>query len=173
MLNIGDGNFSGLISGAGGIVRVSTFRRTTLGDRQDHSLRRQHLYRRHDDLGRHAAARQWRHHRDDRRQCRRQWDAGLQPLRTATHSPVSISGTGGCAQIGTGTTILTANNTYTGGTTISAGTLQLGNGGTTGSIVGNVVDNGALAFNRSDAYAFAGPISGSGSLPQIGTGTTI
>ena len=48
-------------------------------------------------------------------------------------------------QIGAGTTILTGNNTYTGGTTISAGTLQLGNGGTTGSIVGNVIDNGTLA----------------------------
>ena len=50
-----------------------------------------------------------------------------------------------------GTTVLTANNTYTGGTTISGGTLQLGNGGATGAIVGNVTNNGALAFNRSDA----------------------
>ena len=38
--------------------------------------------------------------------------------------------------------ILTGANTYTGGTTITAGTLQLGNGGTTGSIAGNVVNNG-------------------------------
>ena len=52
--------------------------------------------------------------------------------------------------VGAGTTILTGDNTYTGGTTISAGTLQLGNGGTTGSIAGNIVDNGALVFNRSD-----------------------
>ena len=27
---------------------------------------------------------------------------------------------------------------------------RLGNGGTTGSITGNVIDNGTLAFNRSD-----------------------
>jgi hypothetical protein len=39
---------------------------------------------------------------------------------------------------------LTDNNTYTGGTTITGGTLQLGNGGTSGSIVGNVVDNMGL-----------------------------
>src|SRR5947199_3875037 len=48
---------------------------------------------------------------------------------------------GSVVQNGTGTTILTANNTYTAGTTINAGTLQLGNGGTTGSVLGNVVDN--------------------------------
>ena len=49
-----------------------------------------------------------------------------------------------------GTLILSAANTYTGGTTISAGTLQLGNGGATGSIVGDVTDNGTLAFDRTD-----------------------
>lgn len=85
----------------------------------------------------------------------------------------AISGTGALNQIGSGTTILTADNTYTGGTTISAGTLQLGNGGTTGSIVGNVTDNGALAFDHSDNVTFAGTISGSGALNQIGSGTTI
>ena len=84
-----------------------------------------------------------------------------------------ISGTGSVTQIGTGTTILSGNNTYTGGTTISAGTLQIGNGGTTGSIVGNVIDNANLAFDRSDALIFAGDISGTGSVTQIGTGTTI
>ena len=87
--------------------------------------------------------------------------------------PGVISGTGSVSQIGTGTTILTAANTYTGGTTISAGTLQLGNGGTTGSIVGNVTDNGTLAFDRSDSVTFPGVISGTGSVSQIGTGTTI
>jgi outer membrane autotransporter protein len=84
-----------------------------------------------------------------------------------------ISGGGVVNQIGTGTTILTADNTYTGGTTISAGALQLGNGGTTGSILGNVVDNGVLAFNRSDTMTLAGQISGSGVVNQIGTGTTV
>ena len=51
-----------------------------------------------------------------------------------------ISGTGAFKQSARGTIVLTADNSYTGGTTISAGTLQLGNGGTTGSIVGNVVE---------------------------------
>ena len=62
-----------------------------------------------------------------------------------------ISGTGALVQFGTGTSILTATNTYSGGTTISAGTLQLGNAGITGSIVGNIADNGVLQFNRTDA----------------------
>ena len=84
-----------------------------------------------------------------------------------------VGGTGSFTQAGTGTTILTQNENYTGGTTISAGTLQLGNGGTTGSILGNVTDDGTLAFNRSNMYTFAGIISGTGSLSQIGNGTTV
>jgi len=84
-----------------------------------------------------------------------------------------IVGTGSLRQAGTGTTVLTGTNSYTGGTTIDAGTLQLGNGGTTGSIVGDVVDNGVLVFNRSDLVNFAGTISGSGTVRQIGAGTTV
>jgi len=85
----------------------------------------------------------------------------------------TVSGTGTLEQIGSGTTILTADNTYSGGTTISDGTLQLGEGGTSGSIVGDVVDDGTLVFNRSDVYTFDGTISGTGSLSQIGSGTTV
>jgi outer membrane autotransporter protein len=46
--------------------------------------------------------------------------------------------------------------------------LQIGNGGTTGSITGDVADNGTLAFNRSDAVSFAGTISGGGTVIQAG-----
>ena len=83
-----------------------------------------------------------------------------------------ISGTGAVQQNGTGTTVLTAANSYSGGTTINAGTLQLGNGGTSGSITGDVTNNGTLAFNRSDAFTFGGLISGSGAVNQIGSGVT-
>ncbi|WP_337244103.1 autotransporter-associated beta strand repeat-containing protein [Luteimonas sp. gir] len=84
----------------------------------------------------------------------------------------TISGTGKVTQAGTGTTTLTADNTYTGGTTISAGTLQLGNGGTTGGVVGNIVNDGALVIDRSNAVAMDGFISGTGTVTQNGTGTT-
>lgn len=84
-----------------------------------------------------------------------------------------ISGTGNVVQSGTGTTILTASNTYTGGTTITAGTLQLGDGGTVGSILGGVVDNSTLAVKHSDTLIIAGAISGSGAFVQKGSGTTI
>ena len=85
----------------------------------------------------------------------------------------AISGTGAVDQIGSGTTILTANNSYTGGTTIDAGTLQLGNGGTSGSVTGAVTNNATLAINRSDTFTVAAAISGTGAVNQIGSGTTI
>jgi len=74
------------------------------------------------------------------------------------------------AKIGGGTLTLTGANTYTGGTMISAGILQIGNGGTTGSIAGNVIDNAVLAFDRSDSVAFGGAISGTGSVVNLGPG---
>jgi fibronectin-binding autotransporter adhesin len=85
----------------------------------------------------------------------------------------TVTGTLSLNKVGIGTLILTGTNNYTGMTTISAGTLQVGNGGTTGSIPGNVGDNGILAFDRSDSVTFGGVISGTGSVQQIGTGTTI
>ena len=77
-----------------------------------------------------------------------------------------IAGTAGLTQAGPGTLILTGANTYTGGTTISAGTLQIGNGGTTGSVAGNIVDNAALLFNRTGTLTYAGVISGTGSVTK-------
>ncbi|QNK01847.1 autotransporter-associated beta strand repeat-containing protein [Dyella telluris] len=71
-----------------------------------------------------------------------------------------------------GSEVLTGDNTYTGATTIASGaTLQIGNGGTTGAVAGDIADNGALTVNRSDAYTYAGAISGTGTLTQAGTGT--
>ncbi|MDR2876166.1 MAG: autotransporter domain-containing protein, partial [Methylobacillus sp.] len=74
--------------------------------------------------------------------------------------------------VGGGNLILTGDNTYSGGTQIESAMVQLGDGGTSGSILGNVLDNGVLAFNRSDDVSFGGAVSGSGEVRQIGAGST-
>lgn len=66
-----------------------------------------------------------------------------------------------------------ADNTYTGGTIISGGaTLSLGQSTATGSILGDITDNGILVFNRSNDLALDGIISGSGQVDALGVGTT-
>ncbi len=82
-----------------------------------------------------------------------------------------ISGSGRLSQLGPGMQILTAGNSYSGGTVITAGTLQIGNGGNIGSISGSVATSGVLAFNRSDNFTFASAATGPGSLAQMGQGT--
>lgn len=88
-----------------------------------------------------------------------------------------ISGTGTLRQNGSGILILTGSNTFTGTTTISTGTLQIGNGGTTGVISPSsiITNNASLVFNRSNGVVqgsgFADSISGTGSLTNAGTGT--
>ncbi len=83
----------------------------------------------------------------------------------------AISGTGSINHIGTGTTTLAANNTYSGITTISAGTLQIGAGGSTGSLgTGAVVNNSVLDFNLAEDVTVANPISGTGRITQMGSG---
>src|SRR6185369_315792 len=57
------------------------------------------------------------------------------------NAPIVNGSSTSLSKVGGGTLILTGTNTYAGGTTISGGTLQLGNGGASGSIIGNVTDN--------------------------------
>lgn len=90
-----------------------------------------------------------------------------------TYSGV-ISGGGSFTKSGAGTLTLTGANTYAGGTTISGGILQIGSGGTTGAISGNVANSGTLTFNRSDTVTYSGVISGTGALINANaTGTLI
>ncbi|MBB3148398.1 fibronectin-binding autotransporter adhesin [Phyllobacterium trifolii] len=85
----------------------------------------------------------------------------------------TVSGAGGLTKDGGGVLTLTNTNSYAGGTMIESGMLKLGNGGASGSITGDVVNDGTLAFDRNDSYTFAGLISGTGTLEQIGSGVTI
>ncbi|MDP6636927.1 MAG: autotransporter-associated beta strand repeat-containing protein [Phycisphaerae bacterium] len=82
-----------------------------------------------------------------------------------------ISGSGSVTKLGAGMLVFTGANTYDGGTTISGGTLQIGDGGTTSSIAGDVTNNASLIFNRSNDLAFDGKIDGTGSVTKLGTGT--
>ena len=81
-----------------------------------------------------------------------------------------ISGTGSCAA-GSDTLTLTGNNTYSGKRRSVRERCRYGNGGTSGSVSGNVTDNGIVAFDRSDSVTFAGVINGTGNLVQLGSGT--
>ncbi len=92
-----------------------------------------------------------------------------------TYSGV-LSGAGSLTKIGTGTLTLSGNNNFNGTTTISQGTLQVGNGGGTGTLgTGNtsIAAGANLTFNRGGSYTYGGTIGGPGSLTKTGIGTVI
>ncbi len=83
-----------------------------------------------------------------------------------------ISGSGAVDLSGGVTVTFAGDNTYSGGTVLGPGTtLLLGDGGTSGSILGDVDDDGTLAFDRADDYTFGAAISGSGQVTNVGSGT--
>ena len=123
---------------------------------------------------------------------------GMETLATWTNAYGSNSAGGGLNGNTVSMTVYgTQTNNWTGGTIIDAGTLQIANytghqlpavcrcpaitgpvGATrfttpiSGSITGNVTDNGTLAFNLSAAdMTYGGNISGSGGLVKTGSGT--
>lgn len=82
----------------------------------------------------------------------------------------STSGSGLLTKSGAGTLILSGDNSYSGGTTITQGILR----GTTSSLQRNIfIQSGELHFNQSTSGTYAGSITGSGTLKILGTGGTV
>ncbi|PTT80931.1 autotransporter, partial [Pseudomonas sp. HMWF005] len=82
---------------------------------------------------------------------------------------VPLIGTGGIEKLDAGTLLLSAANTYSGGTTVSGGTLV----GNTNSLQGNITNNASLVFLQNTNGRFNGAIKGAGALAKRGAGTLL
>ncbi len=90
-------------------------------------------------------------------------------------SSSAISGDGGFTQAGSGKTVLNVANTYTGNTTISAGTLALSGSGTLGggTYAGDISNSGTFKYNSPEDQELSGTISGSGTLNMVHNTSTL
>ena len=76
------------------------------------------------------------------------------------------------ASTGKFTVANTGTNTFTGGTTLSAGSLQIGDGvSVNGNLPGNIVNNATLIFANPNAQTWSSVFSGSGTLVKQAAGT--
>jgi fibronectin-binding autotransporter adhesin len=99
---------------------------------------------------------------------------GANTLTLGDASNRTFSGTisginGGLIKQGSGNLVLTGSNTYSGGTTVTDGTLR----GDSTSLQGNITNNAALNFDQAATGTYTGAISGTGSLTKLGAGNLI
>jgi autotransporter-associated beta strand protein len=89
----------------------------------------------------------------------------------------NVTGSGGLTLAGPGTLVFSGTNNSAAGTTIRAGTLQVGDGGAGGSLgAGAVTNSGRLQFNRSDNFTWATPVADPGycgTFIKLNTNTVI
>jgi autotransporter-associated beta strand protein len=89
----------------------------------------------------------------------------------APGAAIKAGGIGILAGSDTGTVTINNLGTVSGASAARfIGTMNVGNGGTTGTIIGDVLDRGTLSFNRSDAVTYSGIISDTGRVQQNGSG---
>jgi fibronectin-binding autotransporter adhesin len=100
-------------------------------------------------------------------------------ITQGTHFASVIAGTGGVTKLASGTLVLGGTNTYTGPTVVNGGTLQIGAGGTTGSLSPSsaITTNATLAFSRTNTITqgsdFAGLIGGTGGVTKLASGRLV
>ena len=110
-------------------------------------------------------------------------NTNVSPVAVTVNSATSytISGTGGIGgetgltKQNAGTLELDTVNTYSGGTTISAGALTIGGAGQLGggTYSAPIANNGTLTYNSTAPQTLSGPISGTGAVVQNGASTLV
>ena len=89
-----------------------------------------------------------------------------------TFSGGAVGGNATLTMNGSNTVVMTNTNTYSGGTIISSGTIDVGNGVTTGSLgTGTINNSGTLVLDRSDTTTFSTAIAGTGAVQIKAPGT--
>jgi autotransporter-associated beta strand protein len=98
---------------------------------------------------------------------------GLGDGATATIES-NLTGSQRITKTGAGTLVLTGTNSHSGGTTVAAGILQIGDGGADGTLGSNaaaVINAGATLFFNHSGLVAVNTVSGAGNAIQIGGGT--
>lgn len=92
--------------------------------------------------------------------------------RLVFNTTINGNGASSLTKTGAGTVVVASASGYTGVTRINQGTFQIGNAGAAGSVGStSIINNGNLAFNRTDTFSAGYAISGSGTVTQAGSGT--
>jgi len=104
--------------------------------------------------------------------------SGLNAITTGTDGTVTttinsaLAGSAGIQKLGQGTLVLGGDNTFTGGLTLSSGTLQISSDGNLGDAAGSVTLNGTLKTTSSVSLGSGRTVSGGATL-DIAPGTTL
>lgn len=100
-------------------------------------------------------------------------NGALDYSQSGDHTQVGkVTGSGSLTQSGTGTLTLKNEASYTGPTTVSGGTLQVGTGGSAGVMATSAItNNGTMILNSSTSWTLNVPDTGSGLLWKQGTNT--